>query len=130
MKPVVRKSLERVLAVPEQERPRILETLPPEIREEILELLHFDSQAGSRVIDLMIANAARGFVADQLTEMRVMPGMHLGPYRLEEAVGAGGDTVGPATSVVTGANFAALGSQTLPSACEPRAPYRRALRAT
>jgi Tol biopolymer transport system component len=90
MKPAVRECLERVLAVPEAERPRILETLPPEIREEIRDLLRFDNQTGSRGIDLMIGNAARGFVADAPTETAVTSGSHLGPYRIEEALGAGG----------------------------------------
>ena len=63
MKPAVRECLERVLAVPEDERPRILETLTPGIREEI-RAASFDKQTGSRVIDSMIGNAARGFVAD------------------------------------------------------------------
>jgi serine/threonine protein kinase len=90
MTPAVRASLERVLAAPEDERPRILETLPPEVRTEVLELLRFDSPAGSGVIDALIADAARAFTADRLDETPVTPGMNLGPYRVESALGAGG----------------------------------------
>ncbi len=90
MNPALREILERILGVPEEERRRILEALSPEVREEILDLLRFDTQTGSRMIDSMIRNAARGFVADAPIETLVTAGAQFGPYKIEDVVGAGG----------------------------------------
>jgi serine/threonine protein kinase/Tol biopolymer transport system component len=90
MKPAVRECLERVLDAPEDERARILEALSPEIREEILDLLRFDSPTGSGVITSMIGNAATECVADAPIDTQMSPGTHLGPYQIEKALGAGG----------------------------------------
>jgi len=90
MKPVIRESLERVLAVPEDDRPHILDTLPPEIREEVLDLLRFDGQTGSGAIDSLIGNAAWGFVADAPIDTQIIQGTRLGVYEIDEALGAGG----------------------------------------
>jgi eukaryotic-like serine/threonine-protein kinase len=90
MKQAVRESLERVLTVPEDERPRILESLPPQIREEVLDLLRFDRQSESRLLESMIGNAAEVLVGDAPTQKPIGAGTHLGPYQIEETLGAGG----------------------------------------
>jgi eukaryotic-like serine/threonine-protein kinase len=90
MNPVVRENLEHLLGVPEEERGRILETLPPEVREEILTLLRFDTQTESHMLNLMIGNAARGFLADAATKTEVIAGGQFGPYQVEDVLGAGG----------------------------------------
>ncbi|WP_316435055.1 protein kinase domain-containing protein, partial [Escherichia coli] len=55
-----------------------------------LDLLRFDGQSESRLIESMIGNAADALVADKPTQKPISAGTHLGPYQIEEALGAGG----------------------------------------
>jgi len=90
MKPAVRECLDRVLAVPEDERPYILDTVPSQIRQEVLDLLRFDGQSGSGAIESLVGNAARGFVADAFVNTQLSRGTRLGAYEIDDALGAGG----------------------------------------
>jgi tetratricopeptide (TPR) repeat protein len=86
----VRDSLERLLSIPEKERPAILAGLPPEIRQEVTELLRFDEIDTGCGVESMIVHAARGFLADRENQTGSSGvGAIYGRYRVLRLVGEG-----------------------------------------